>query len=131
MTLLDTHVFIWWLAQPSKLSAPARRAIEQARRKGPLCVSAMSVFEITTLARRGRLELRMEVSEWLDAARSLPEVEFVPISDEVAQVAGSFGDLMQGDPADRIIAATAIVHGARLVSADEKLATVPSLDVVW
>ncbi len=131
MTLLDTHAFVWWLAQPSKLSAAARRAIEQGKRQGQLSVSAMSVFELTTLVRRGRLDLSVEVGEWLEAARSLPELTFLPITGEIGQVAGSFGDVVRGDPADRIIAATALVHGARLVSADEKLSTVPSLDVVW
>lgn len=131
MTLLDTHAFVWWLAQPSKLSAAARRAIEQGKRQGRLSVSAMSVLELTTLVRRGRLDLSVAVGEWLEAARSLPELTFLPITGEIAQVAGSFGDVVQGDPADRIIAATALVHGARLVSADEKLSTVPSLDVVW
>lgn len=131
MIVLDTHAFIWWLAQPSRLSAAARRAIEQQRRKGPVSVSAMSVFEVTTLVRRGRLTLTMEVGEWLDAARSLPELEFVPITDDIAELAGSFGDRMQGDPADRVIAATALARRARLVSADERLAALPSLEVVW
>ena len=131
MILLDTHVLVWWLSQPSKLSGPARRAIEVQARRGPVLASAISVFELATLVRRGRLKLTVSFSDWLSSARALPELAFEPVTDEIAEVAGNFGDVIHGDPADRLIAATAVVLRARLVTADEALAALPGIEAVW
>lgn len=131
MIVLDTHALVWWLAQSPKLSAPARRAIQAAQRGGPVMASAISIFEIATLVRRGRLQLGVSVEQWLAAARALPELRIEPVTDHIAQLAGSFSELMPGDPADRLIAATAIALGTRLVSADKKLQRARGLVAVW
>ncbi len=89
------------------------------------------MFEIVTAVRRGRLALVVPVDRWLNDLRALPELRFEPISFEIARRAGAFEGALPADPADRIIAATAEVLGARLVTADDRLRASPSIPTVW
>jgi PIN domain nuclease of toxin-antitoxin system len=129
--VLDTHVLVWWVNGAPSLSAKAQREIRSALRHGPAQVSAISAFEIRTAARRGRLELRIPADQWLRDAAALPELLFQPVTHEIARRAGSFEDSVPGDPADRIIAATALALGAKLVTADDRLRRVPHLPTIW
>ena len=131
LIVLDTHALLWWVSGSKQLSARARRAIRVATAKAPAAVSAISVLEIATAARRGRLELATPLETWLGDLRLLPELRFEPVSVEIARRAGTFDTPMPGDPADRIIAATAMVLRARLVTADEELRRVAGLRAVW
>lgn len=129
--LLDTHVLVWWVAESAKLSAPARRAIETGVAGARLTVSAVSFVEISTLLRRGRLELNAESRQWFAALISLPELLIEPISAEIAWTAGGLETGLPGDPADRIIAATARTLGAKLITADEKLRSSGVVETIW
>lgn len=131
MIVLDTHVLVWWLAAPEKLSARARRAIEGSAAKSEIAASAISIFEISTLLRRGRLELGIDPDQWLAAARSLPELTIEPVSAEIAWIAGTFDTALPGDPADRVIAATAHALGATLITADENLRSAAAIETIW
>ncbi|OGA57252.1 MAG: hypothetical protein A3F77_07095 [Betaproteobacteria bacterium RIFCSPLOWO2_12_FULL_67_28] len=131
MIVLDTHALLWWVSGSKRLSARARRAIRAATVDAPAAASTISVLEIVTAVRRGRLELAAPVESWLADLRLLPELRFEPVSVEIARRAGTFDTPMPGDPADRIIAATAMVLRARLVTADEELRRVAGLRAVW
>lgn len=80
---------------------------------------------------RGRLQFAHPFEQWIADAHRLPEMVFEPVSAEIAQLAGSFGDEMHGDPADRIIAATAITLGGTVLTADEKLQACPKVATSW
>jgi PIN domain nuclease of toxin-antitoxin system len=129
--VLDTHALIWWADASSRLSKKARQATRAESRRRELVASAISVFEIVTLERRGRLAFKIPVSEWLANLRKLPELTIHPISDEIAERAGALREMFPGDPADRLIAATSLVLGVPLVTQDTKLRHVPSLSTVW
>ncbi len=131
MIVLDTHALIWWAVGDRRLSARALRAIRAAARAGAVFASAISVLEIATAVRRGRLTLSVPFEQWLADLRALPELRLEPVSAEIAALAGSFDGTMHGDPADRIIAATARMLGARLVTADERLRGLPDVAAVW
>jgi PIN domain nuclease of toxin-antitoxin system len=131
MIVLDTHVLIWWLCRPAELSAKARRAINEAVKDNAILVSAISVFEIVTLVRRGRLQFSVPVDAWLADVRVLPELRIAPITADVAQLAAGLGEELPGDPADRIIAATAMSLSAKLVTADSRLRSHKGLNAVW
>ncbi len=131
MIVLDTHALIWWADADTKLSKKARQAARAEARRRELIASAISVFEIVTLERRGRLSFRTSAQEWLLDLRKLPELTIFPVSDEIAARAGGLGGAFPGDPADRIIAATALALGTRLITQDAKLLRVPSLPTVW
>jgi len=131
LIVLDTHALIWWLAESPALSAVARRAIMKHSKAGRVVASAISVLEIVTAARRGRLQFAVPVGQWLADMRSIPELHLEPVSADIAVLAGNFPEPMHGDPADRLIAATAILLGMPLVTGDEKLRANPSLQTIW
>ena len=129
--VLDTEVLVWWWRAPPELSTAARRALRRASPEAPAIVSAISVLEIATAARRGRLVFSIPVEQWLADAQCLPELRVEPVSAEIAQMAGAFGDELHGDPADRLIAATALCLALPLVTADAKLRSAPGLKTIW
>ncbi len=131
LIVLDTHALVWWLARAPELSKTSRKAIAMAQRGGSVVASAISVFEIATLVRRRRLRLGIGLDQYLNALRALPELTIEPVTDEIARLAGSFTEPMHGDPADRMIAATALALGAELITADDKLRALPGLTAVW
>lgn len=131
MIVLDTHVLVWWVSGSGRLSVRGKRAIDQGLRRGPAIVSTISLLEIATAVRRGRLELGSPLELWLADLRSLPELEFQPVTAGIAELAGSFDEATPGDPADRIIVATALTLRARLVTADERLRASPRVVTVW
>ena len=131
MILLDTHVWVWWVAQPDRLSSPARNAITAARDDGGLQVSSISCWEIALLVRKGRLELTLPVVDWLAASEALPFVHFLPLDNRVALRANDLPGTLHEDPADRIIAATALIHGLPLVTKDRRLLAYPEITTVW
>lgn len=131
MIVLDTHALVWWAVGDRRLSPRALRAIRDAVKAGAVFASAISVMEIATAARRDRLTLSVPIEQWLADLRALPELRFEPVTAEIAALAGSFDGAMHGDPADRIIAATTRLLGARLVTADERLRGLPDLTAVW
>lgn len=131
MILLDTHALVWWAADTARLSARAKRAIGIALRDGYVAASAISLFEIATAIRRRRLVLEVPPEQWLTDLRLLPELRVEPVSADIAEIAGSFDEKFPGDPADRIIAATAVALGLKLVTADARLRRAPQLQAVW
>ncbi len=131
MIVLDTHALVWWLAEPARLSIRARRTIQDAARDFSLVASAISLFEIATAVRRRRLVLSVPVGQWLSDLLQLPELRVEPVAAGIAELAGSFDESIPGDPADRIIAATALVLKSTLVTADERLRRTPALVTVW
>ena len=128
MIVLDTHAFVWWTAKPEKLSAVARRRIEGAKQFG---VCAISLWEIAMLVERGRIEFDRDVGEWLDVALAQERVELLPLSAEVAVRSTRLGPEFHGDPADRLIVATAMTHKAPLVTKDERIRDFPEAHAVW
>lgn len=130
--VLDTHVLVWWVDnQGTNLSRKAAQALRRHGQRNELLVSSISFFEIATLERRGRLRFSIPVTAWLANVRSLPEYRLEPITDDIAERAGQFDDAFPGDPADRLIAATALVRNARLVTYDDRLRAVQSLRTIW
>jgi PIN domain nuclease of toxin-antitoxin system len=131
LIVLDTHALVWWLTQAPGLSPAAKRAIGRNAGSGEIVVSAISILEIATAVRRGRLQFSVPLDQWLADTRSLPELRVEPVSAEIAALAGSMPEPMHGDPADRLIAATATLLGAALVTGDERLRAVPGLKTIW
>jgi PIN domain nuclease of toxin-antitoxin system len=129
MIVIDTHVWIWWLSSPKQLSKTARSAIDYSERIG---ISPISCWEIATKVSKGKIELDRDIRVWMQQALSLPRVELMPITPEIAIVAGYLGTQgFHGDPADRIITATSICNGARLVTKDKSIRAFESVITVW
>jgi PIN domain nuclease of toxin-antitoxin system len=131
LIVLDTHVLVWWVSGSRPLSAKAKREVRSAQAGGLLRASAISLLEISTAVRRGRLALGTALDRWSEDLARLPELQVQPVTGGIALLAGSFDDSVPGDPADRIIAATALALGAKLVTADARLRRVPGLQTIW
>lgn len=131
MIVLDTHALVWWVGGTGDLSARAKRAIEMAVRQSPVISSAISIFEIATAVRRERLHLNVSLDEWLKDIRALPELHIEPVTTDIAHLAGTLDSEVPGDPADRIIVATALVLEMKLVTADGRLSRSHRLETIW
>ena len=131
MILLDTHVWIWWLAQPEVLSQPAVDAIADAVRGNGVCVSSISVWEFALLVQRERLRIRVGADEWVARSEALPFLRFLPVDARVALRTVSLGPALHPDPADRMIVATALLHGIPLVTKDGRIRRSGLVPVIW
>lgn len=116
MVLLDTHALYWWVNQtPAKLTSSQIVAIETA---DSLAVSVITCWEMAWLVSHGRITLRLPLAHWLDEVER-SGVTVIPVSRPIALLAVSLPEHHK-DPADRLIIATALEFGARLVSVDER-----------
>lgn len=118
--VLDTHAWIWWVAG-APLSNDAKLAIEAASRSGSVLIPAISVWEVAMLESKGRLSLSVPVREWCRRGLSLPGFSLAEMTPEVAIESCQLPGAIHSDPADRLIVATARIHGVKLVTRDEKL----------
>jgi len=126
--LLDTHAIHWWSAEPERVGKRAQRALEGA---DELLIAAISWHELAWLARHGRIALNIPVRSWLQGLdRHLRTIGITPA---VADTAASLPESFPGDPADRLIYATAIERGTKLVTKDEAIRNHdgPRSLVVW
>ena len=119
--LADTHVLVWWLSARDRLSPGQRRALSRINADNPLLVSDISLWEIATLYELGRIRLTIPLGEWLDRATAAPLVKRCGISPRVAATVATLPSAFHRDPADRIIVATALVHGASVLTSDERI----------
>ena len=132
MILLDTHALIWWVSEPSRIPAKARRLIDTAVDGGtPVGVSAITIWEVAMLVARDRLTFTMSAELWISQVEALPFLTFIPVDNRIAMRSVHLADFPNRDPADRIIAATAIGVDATLVTADSRLRAYASLKTVW
>ena len=131
MIVLDTHTLLWWVSDPATLSRSAKKAIGDAVEPKAVYVSCISSWEIAMLVARGRLRLALDVRDWLGRCEALPFLTFVAVSNAIAVESVRLPDFPHADPADRIIAATALSLGAALVTKDNKLRDYPHVKTIW
>lgn len=114
--LLDTHVVHWWSAEPDRISKAAARALGEA---DELAVAAITWFELAWLARHERILVSIPVQAWLTQLAG--DLHTVGITPAIAETAVALPGSFPGDPADRLIYATAIQQGCPLVTKDRRL----------
>jgi PIN domain nuclease of toxin-antitoxin system len=118
--ILDTHVWLWAVeGNVARLNAPVRAAIERAAAAGQLLASAISVWELAMLVRKGRLTLATPLEQWIRASQQAPGLQLVAVGPEIALDSVTLPDFdAHKDPADRIIIATARRYGVLVTSDD-------------
>lgn len=131
MIVLDTHVWLWWISNPEKLSTDASLAIQEAVREDSVIISSISTWEVALLVEKGRLELTIDIRDWIRKTEGLPFVRFMPMDNTIALRSISLPGDFHHDPADRIITATAMTMGLPLVTKDEKILNYPHVQTLW
>ncbi|MFQ5672798.1 MAG: type II toxin-antitoxin system VapC family toxin [Nitrospinales bacterium] len=122
LLLLDTHVWIWLLTGDKKLaSSKCLPHINEAAKHSAIKVSAISVWEVGMLESKGRIKFSMDCLRWVQQALEAPGTSLAPMTPEIAVESCRLPGNFHGDPADRIIIATARILGACLVTDDKKI----------
>jgi len=129
MILLDTHILVWTVLDPDRLSRPALREIERARHRDGIAISAMTTWELALLLSRGRI--RSFGSVEFCVRTFCEDVHVKPITVEIAALATQFSSDYPSDPVSRLIGATARAEGLTLVTRDEGIRRSPLLKTVW
>jgi len=117
--ILDTHALVWLDEGSDRLGKKSLSLIDQSLKAGELFVSVISFWEVAMLVEKGRLEMQMDINLW---RRSLMEngLQEAVLTGDIA-VHSALLDDFHGDPADRIIVASATHLNAMLCTADEKI----------
>lgn len=120
--LYDTHAWVWSAeGNTNQLGPKARAAILDSEERGALRVAAISIWEIAMLHAKGRLQLTLDVERWVERALAAPGTRLVTLEPEIAIHSTQLPGTFHGDPADRILVATARILGARLLTRDQQI----------
>jgi PIN domain nuclease of toxin-antitoxin system len=129
--LLDTCAIIWDALDQSKLTDRAQAAIATADKHNALIISDISIWEISMLIKRSRVEVGTTSAHFINLFLESRNISVISISPEIAELSTNFGPEINNDPADRIIAATSIIHNAQLITADSNLRQSQLIDTIW
>ena len=129
MILLDTHVLLWLAHAPDKLSAKATETIQARGRQEGIAIAAISLWEIAWLATNGRLAIQTTVEAFVEKISSRVSVR--SITPQIAALACQFPASFPADPADRLIAATALSEGASLITKDSAIRRYSAIRTIW
>jgi PIN domain nuclease of toxin-antitoxin system len=125
----DTQALVFWALDRSRLSPAALRAIKAAE-QGTLACADISLWEIAMLCAKGRIGAPLGRGELLWDIVTALRLDVVAINPEIAVLAQA-PCFQHGDPADRLIGATALHYHAPLITSDAKLRVVPELETIW
>lgn len=120
MILLDTHIWVWWVSNPQRLTVRHREMLERGEDRN-FAVSFISCWEIAKLAQKGRLRLESDVGLWLETAQKAPEIELINLDCQIVVESTRLPEPFHNDPADQIIVATARVRSCSLMTEDRKI----------
>jgi PIN domain nuclease of toxin-antitoxin system len=121
--VLDTHVLLWALLKPKELSEDSKQQINLAQENSQLLLSSISLWEIAMLKFKKRINIYEPIKDFLESIANINGLFIKDISPEIAAESISLMDDFHGDPADRIIVATAKCYGATLFTRDQKILT--------
>ncbi len=129
MLVLDTHVLLWTMLESRKLSRSAREAIEAETLSGVLAISDTTVWEIAWIVEHGRIQISGTAERFVREVTAKLVVR--PITPEIAALAARLPPAYLRDPIDRLIGATAVVEGAYLVTADQRIRDSQVVPTIW
>jgi PIN domain nuclease of toxin-antitoxin system len=127
--LLDTCVVIWDALEPNQLTPKAKKAIERYRNE--LIICDITIWEIAMLIRKDRLVVESTTSGFIRLLLEARNFQVQEITAEIAELSVNFGPEISNDPADRLIAATSILHNAPVISADQNLRKATLVETIW
>lgn len=116
--VLDTHMWVWWLTPQSPLTRAERLALDRSAENRELHISAISLWEVQLLHAKQRLQLPTSFAEWIVRAADPRLVAVLPLDVDVVIASDELPQAFHGDPADRLIVATARAHAMPLATHD-------------
>lgn len=119
MIVLDTHVFLWWVNGDDAIK-PAQADRLASEKLG---IAAISCWEVSMLVAKRRISLGRGCRDWLEAALATKDVALLGLTPAIAALSNALPGDFHGDPADRMIVATALEHGGLLASEDQAIRT--------
>lgn len=130
MILVDTHIVVWLAFDQTRLSQKAKTAIDEARRnKDGLAISAITLLELASLARKAKFTIHISLESFLQEVENRFVV--LPITGHACARTAGLPVAYPKDPADRIIGATALVEGLLLVTADREIRRSKAVQTIW
>jgi PIN domain nuclease of toxin-antitoxin system len=130
-TLLDTHVWVWWLTKDRRLSARAKSTIATGLAEQDLWISLISVWEVAKRVEKHQLILDRPVDHWLDEASTQPGLGVWELTRPILVQSCELPQPFHGDRADQILVATARLHGAVLVTKDQRIRRYAHVQSLW
>jgi len=131
MVAVDTHILIWDALAPKRLSHAASAAVRAANESDGIIVADICLWEIAILLSKGRVRVDTSCADFLRYIQAANRIHVRAITPRIAELSAALPPSINSDPADRLIAATALVNGVALVTADRNLRSVPDLITVW
>lgn len=119
--ILDTHVWVGWLLPDSPLPDRERQALDRIAADKGILLPAICQWEAQMLHRKKRIALPLPFPTWLRRATSADMLTILPLGAETVIAVNELPDSFHGDPADRIIVATARSHDIHLATHDEAI----------
>lgn len=130
MIILDTCVIISDALDPHRIGDSSKQLIEKCEQKGCLACCDISLWEITMLVNKGRLDPGVDAMAFLKLVIAARKMLVLPINPEIAHISVSHPNFVHNDPADRIIAATAMHYRASLMTFDARLQKIAGLETI-
>lgn len=121
LIMLDTHVLLWVLMDSKEIKDSVKKQIKLAQKNNKLIISSISLWEIAMLYSKKRLDVYEPIEQYLKSISQIDGMQISDISSQIAATSVSLGDDFHGDPADRIISATAKINNATLYTRDKKI----------
>lgn len=128
IVLLDTHVWFWHLMEGHLLSVHAKKAIKSS---STLLVSAISCLEIANLVKKNRVSLSVDLKQWMTEALKEDRIALVHLMPNISVLSTQLPGEFHKDPADQILAATAITYSCPLITKDKNLQNYPHIKTIW
>ena len=131
MIVVDTHILIWGALQPEKLSINAKETLFFAKQTNGLAIAGISLWEISMLLHKKRLEVDTEAVSFLNLLIQANQLTVQPITPAIAALSTQLPSEINHDPADRLIVATAVFLNAPLLTADRNLRAANVVETIW
>jgi PIN domain nuclease of toxin-antitoxin system len=129
--VVDTHIVIWDALKPELLSDKAKESLIQADENEGILLCEISLWETAMLVKKGRISLDTSYQEFIRLVLLSKNYQLQGITPEIAELSTQLSETINNDPADRIIAATSLVMGIPLITADRNLNQADSLTTIW
>lgn len=131
MIAVDTHILIWDALTPERLSPAARQAIAKANQADGLLICDISLWEIAMLIHKGRVQVEVDCQSFINLVLQANKTTVQPITPQIATLAVELAAEISSDPADRLIAATALAEQVQLLTADSNLRATSLISTMW